>query len=72
MEYVKKKRNERKNVNKIYLTDTVDDLPDLRVVEASAGQHPVGHHRDEHGEQPHAQVWKGRHEPVLLDKQHLL
>lgn len=47
------------------LTDTVDDLPDLRVVEPSAGQHPVGHHRYEHREQPHAEIRQRRHEPVL-------
>lgn len=47
------------------LTDTVDDLPHLGVIQPAAGQHPISYYGDEHREQPHAQVWEGRHEAVL-------
>lgn len=35
------------------------------MVESSTGQHPVGDHRYEHREQPHAQIRQGRNETVL-------
>lgn len=60
-------RRDAQTDRRAVLTDTVDDLAHLCVVEAAAGQHPVGHHRDEHGEEPHAQVGQRGYEAVILD-----
>lgn len=50
------------------LTDTVDDLPDLGVIETATGQHPVRYHGNEHREQPHAEVGQCGYEAILNDK----
>lgn len=47
------------------LADAVDDFPRERVVEPSAGDHPVGHVGDQHGEYPHGQVREGGNGAVL-------
>lgn len=47
------------------LSYTVHDFSRERVIESAAGDHPVGHVRDQHGEYPHGQVGEGGDGAVL-------
>lgn len=50
------------------LADAVHDFPRERVTELSAGDHPVGHVGDQHGEYPHGQVREGGNGAVLKQR----
>jgi len=56
------------------LANTVDHLPGGRVRESLRADHPIGDHRDEHGEEPHGQVGQGTEQTVRLqgEAEHLL